>query len=146
MDFSMNLSGADLAKTKAEVESINAALGQSATKKSHGALGKDDFLKLLIMQLTHQDPSAPMNDREFISQMAQFSSLEQMTNMSTEFGKLKNLLQLNQAVNLLGKKVEVTEGSKVVQGVVEAVSGQDFPQLLVDGSYYDYSQLSKVLE
>jgi len=146
MDFSMNLSAADLAKTKAEVESLNTTLGQTASKKAHGTLGKDDFLKLLIMQLTHQDPTAPMNDREFISQMAQFSSLEQMTNMSAEFGKLKNLLQLNQAVNLLGRKVEVTEGTKVVQGVVEAVSGQDFPQLLVDGSYYDYSQLSKVLE
>ncbi len=146
MNFSMNLSAADLAKTKAEVESLNSALGQTATKKPHGTLGKEDFLKLLIMQLTHQDPTAPMNDREFIAQMAQFSTLEQMTNMSAEFGKLKNLLQLNQAVNLLGKKVEVTEGTKVVKGVVEAVSGQDFPQLLVDGSYYDYSQLSKVLE
>lgn len=45
-------------------------------------LGKDDFLKILMTQIQNQNPLDPMEDKEFIAQMTQFSSLEQMTNMS----------------------------------------------------------------
>ena len=51
-------------------------------------LGKDEFMKILMAQLQHQDPLSPMDDREFISQMAQFSSLEQMMNMTSSIDML----------------------------------------------------------
>ncbi|WP_052366403.1 flagellar hook assembly protein FlgD [Geomicrobium sp. JCM 19055] len=71
-------------------------------------LGKDDFLKLLIAQLQNQDPLDPMDDREFIAQMAQFSSLEQMTNMNAAMQKLSNQQEsaaLVQHSELIGKNV-----------------------------------------
>ena len=56
-------------------------------KTGNSQLGKDEFLKILMAQLQNQDPTNPMKDNEFIAQMAQFSSLEQMTNMTQAFEK-----------------------------------------------------------
>ena len=52
-----------------------------ATKTAADALGRDSFLKLLVTQLQHQDPTQPKEDGEFLAQLAQFSSLEQLTQM-----------------------------------------------------------------
>ncbi len=142
MDFSAILSGTELERVKHQVNSFNTALG--GARKTENELGKDDFLKLLITQLSHQDPTKPMEDKEFIAQMAQFSTLEQMTNMSKEFSNLHSLLLGSQAYGLIGKTVEVTAGEQTVTGVVEEVVGREFPQLLVNGKYYDFSSVEKV--
>lgn len=149
MDFSntSNISTAmnNLEKKQAEmfVESFNKKLaGSQRTHKNQ--LDKDDFLKILLTQLTNQNPSKPMEDKEFIAQMAQFSSLEQMTNMSTEFGKMQNLIASSQAINLIGKNVDIVDGEQLVTGKVEEVSGFEHPQLLVNGKYYDLSKIEKI--
>jgi flagellar basal-body rod modification protein FlgD len=86
-----------------------------STTNDNGSLGKDAFLQILITQLQNQDPTSPMDDREFIAQMAQFSSLEQMQNMTKA---MENLLssqqetQLMSYTNFIGKEVkwhELTE-------------------------------------
>ena len=146
MDFTTQMNSADLAMTKAQVDSLNKSLGNQATSKGQGLLGKNDFLKLLMVQLTHQDPTKPLSNTAFISQMAQFSSLEQMTNIGEGFKKLNEILASGQALGLLGKKVEVADGKQTVQGVVKAVSGNVNPQLLVDGTYYNSSDVQKVME
>ena len=74
-------------------------------------LGKEDFLKLLVKQLENQDPLNPMESTEFTAQLAQFSSLEQLTNMNKNFENLQ-LYQASinnaQAVNFMGKTIKAT--------------------------------------
>jgi len=83
----------------------SALFGQAA----QSTLGKDDFLKLLVAQLAHQDPLQPMENSEFVAQLAQFSGLEQMVDVNSNLG----LLQIAQAsasnsqvASLIGKQVE----------------------------------------
>jgi flagellar basal-body rod modification protein FlgD len=116
------------------------------TRKPQQNLGKDDFLKLLITQLSYQDPTAPMDDKEFIAQMAQFSTLEQMTSMAADFAKLTTMMTSSEASSALGKNVELLDGENVVQGAVRAVTRGDIPQVLVNGAYYNWAQVQKVFE
>lgn len=79
-----------------------------AAENSNGNMDKDDFLKLLITQLQNQNPLEPMNDTEYVSQIANFSTLEQMNNMnksmeqSTQFMAQDALMQLS---GLIGQDV-----------------------------------------
>lgn len=113
-------------------------------RKPSQQLGKDDFLKLLITQLSNQDPTNPMEDTQFIAQMAQFSSLEQMTNMNESFNKMANMLNSSQAANTIGKTVEIDLGDTTSRGVVEGASMGEKPQLIVDGMYYDLNKIRAV--
>ena len=109
-------------------------------------LGKEDFLKILLTQLAHQDPTAPMEDKEFIAQMAQFSSLEQMTNMAADFSRMARMLRNTEAGGALGKAVEINLDDETVQGVVKAVTREEMPQILVNGKYYNWDLVSTVYE
>ena len=143
MDVNTALSGADLARTKVEVDAFNKTVNQGKTFKP--TLDRDDFLKILITQLQHQDPSAPLEDKEFIAQMAQFSSLEQMTNMSQGFSKLSGLLASSEAAGFLGKTVQVQDGSATITGLVNEVVRGDHPLVGINGKYYDLDQVQKIV-
>jgi flagellar basal-body rod modification protein FlgD len=143
MDIALTLSPQELAAVNQEVDAFNKSLGSKKATPG-GELGKDDFLKILITQLSHQDPTQPMQDKDFIAQMAQFSSLEQITNMSEGMGKLASLLARGQAMGLLGSMVDISDADQTVSGLVDEVTGGDFPQILVNGRYYDFSQVLKV--
>ena len=133
----------DTAMTQLQVDTLNKTLAVNGrTPKTE--LGKDDFLQLLITQLSHQDPTAPMEDTQFIAQMAQFSSLEQMTNMSTSFAKLNTLFTGSEASNAVGKNVDIEMGESTVSGTIAAASRGDYPQVLVNGSWYDWSSVKTV--
>ena len=145
MDMNINtaLSPQDLAITKTEVEAFNKSMNSKKTGKTN--LDRDDFLKLLITQLQHQDPTSPVEDKDFIAQMAQFSSLEQMTNMSTGFQKLSGLLASSEASQVLGKTVEIRNGDNLVRGVVDRVVRGESPLVGVNGGIYDFSQIESVI-
>lgn len=142
MDISTVMGDRELAELKARVETFNKGL--RADRPQQKDLAKDDFLKILITQLTHQDPTQPMEDRAFVAQMAQFSTLEQMTNMNAELGHLLQLMARGQALGLLGRSVEIADGAETVRGLVEQVTGGEFPQVLVNGRYYDAAAVQSV--
>jgi flagellar basal-body rod modification protein FlgD len=144
MDISTAISGEDLVTLTSRVDSYNKTL--NLAREAGRSLGKDDFLKILLTQLTHQDPTKPLEDREFVAQMAQFSTLEQMSNMNGEIAKVLAVLARSQAVALLGKTVEILNGTQTITGTVDEVAGNEFPQILVDGRYYDASQVLSVKE
>ncbi|MGN0739441.1 MAG: flagellar hook capping FlgD N-terminal domain-containing protein, partial [Treponema sp.] len=102
------------------------------------------FLKLLLTQLSHQDPTSPMDNNEFIAQMAQFSSLEQMHNMANGFEKMTNMMNNSDAVSTLGKTVEIELGTDKITGVVESVTRGSKPQVLVNGNYYSMEYVNAV--
>lgn len=98
----------------------------NAVKKT---LGKDDFLKLLVTELTNQDPMQAMDNKEFISQMAQFSSLEIMNNVATAMEDLKSEIAMQteqsllmQGTALIGKKIEgIDTDGQSIQGTVDSI-------------------------
>lgn len=101
------------------VESATASSLAKETKKSGSTMDKEAFLKLLVAQMKYQDPLEPTSNTEFVSQYAQFSSLEQMQNMSAT-------LELSRASTLVGQTVSVnttdsTGKATTIQGVVDYV-------------------------
>jgi flagellar basal-body rod modification protein FlgD len=144
VELNTALSGPEMARTRMDVDAFNKTLASGKTAKQ--GLDKDDFLKLLVTQLQHQDPTAPVEDKEFIAQMASFSSLEQMSNMSQGFQKLTGILASSEASQMLGKKVEIEDGDTKVTGLVDRVLRGDNPLVGVNGKYYEFSQVVSVIQ
>lgn len=137
------MSAQEVLETQLEVDRFNKQNTVNGRKASQ-ELGKDDFLKLLITQLSHQDPTNPMDNTAFIAQMAQFSSLEQMNNMANGFDRMASLMNNNDAVSTLGKTVDIEIGSDKITGIVESVTRGEKPQVLVNGNYYSLEHINAV--
>ena len=99
-----------------------------AYRKLPGQLVKDAFLRFLVTQLKYQDPLSPMEDKEFIAQLAQFSALEQMQNLSSEFSSMKALSLVGKMV-YAEKRIGNSPDIVTVLGRVERVS-------IFDGNVY----------
>jgi flagellar basal-body rod modification protein FlgD len=133
---------------------------QSEKRTALSTLGKDDFLQLLLTQLQNQDPSNPMEDTDFIAQMAQFSTLEQMTNMNSTFEKFITQQQQRQLVSynqFVGKEItwhklneledgtaEVSEGSGKVASI--QFKGESVLFILEDGTGLEPGNISQISE
>lgn len=98
---------------------------QSTRNPSSDALGKDDFLKILMTQLQNQDPLNPMQDKDFIAQMATFTSLEQITNIGTTINNLVKAQEQNQLISynqFVGKEVNWQQTETASDGSVSVVA------------------------
>ena len=139
----LSLTPMQLQSLSNEVRTFNRTLN-GGTQVNTG-MDKHAFFKILITQLKHQDPTQPLEDKEFIAQMTQFTTLEQITNLNDELSKVTQMVTRSQVFALLGKTVQITQGTNTVSGVVEEATGGDIPQILVNGMYYDYTNVERVI-
>ena len=146
MDLPLAMSKQQRFATELEVEGFNKGL-RSTGRKTDNTLGKDEFLKLLVVQLENQDPTEPVDDKEFIAQLAQFSSLEQMTQMNTALLNMIANYKTDLSYSLLGKQVEVLDRNtgEAADGVVTEVSFNDTePVISFNGLSYSVSDVVRV--
>lgn len=123
--------------TSYDLSILGTNTNKNTSSTGNSDLDKDAFLQLMITQLQYQDPLDPVDDTEYIAQLAQFTSLEQMTNLNTSMTNMLDYMQnINvsvvetQVLGYIGKGVTVadSETNTVFTGKVSGVA-------LIDGSY-----------
>jgi len=126
------------------VSSVNNAsqpdvFGQGAAE----GLGRDAFLKLLVTQIQMQDPMEPMSAQEYVGQLAQFSSLEQLQSANVQLAVLQHMEGVCQALLLIGRTIST--GEEGVTGVVDGVTfAEGQPKLIVGEEEVDPGDVTKV--
>ncbi|MBP2633963.1 MAG: flgD [Firmicutes bacterium] len=122
---------------------VASTVASTTSTSSNDALGKEEFLQLLTTQMQYQDPLDPQDNSEYVAQLAQFSALEQMTNLNTTATTLSDTtstistsLLVAQASNFIGKEVTWTDSNNTVQnGQVTSVKITDGkPYVVVDNN------------
>lgn len=112
-------------------------------------LGKDEFLKLLVVQLSHQDPLQPMKDQEFIAQMAQFSALEQMMQINNNMLRMNKTADFNKAFFFLGKNVKILDkaSQKIITGKVHEIdlTNSGLPRLKINNRIYTIDEVIGII-
>jgi len=108
------------------------AMAATKTTEPSNTLGKDAFLQILVTQMKNQNPLEPLKDTEFIGQMTQFSSLEQLTNLNQTMNQLvgiQGMQSFTEHSDLIGNKVfwkyEVNGKMESGEGIVKALSIKD---------------------
>ena len=123
---SSTIPGTSSLSTAAAAQSISSGAGATKT------LGQSDFLKLMTAQMTHQDPTAPMTNGDFLSQMAQFGTVDGIQGLQTSFNNFSTSMGSNQslqATNLIGKTVSTASNQGAlaaggsIKGSVALTSG-----------------------
>tara|TARA_B100001093_G_scaffold79223_1_gene70456 strand:- start:269 stop:703 length:435 start_codon:yes stop_codon:yes gene_type:complete len=118
----------------------------SEDSQSSATMQMEDFLQLLSSQISNQDPLEPMKDTEFISQMANIASLEQMQQFSKGFEMFASSHKDMVAQAYLGRAVEIKSGSEELSGIVNAVERSEDGKIsvLVNNKAYDPNEIVKV--
>jgi flagellar basal-body rod modification protein FlgD len=130
----------------ASTTNSNGTNNNSATSGLGAAagLGKDDFMQLLIAQLKNQDPMKPMEDKEFITQLAQFSSLEATEKLNTQLEELLGSQSLVQAAALIGKQAtaKLPTGETLTGTISEVRMLNGQPTVILNGQEVDSSLIT----
>ncbi|KGB98613.1 flagellar hook assembly protein FlgD [Burkholderia cepacia] len=130
---------------------INPVGPTSAANNRIDSLGLDmqSLLQIILTQLTYQDPLKPVDNFEFVSQLAQFTSLEQTRQMTDKIDSLLSVQSATQTLGLLGHNVDVKTDTAVLAGVVKSISFQgDQPQLVIEtesGQFLTNANISQIV-
>ena len=110
-------------------------------------LGQDAFLELLVAQLQNQNPLEPLNNFEFISQIAQFSTLEQMTALNDTLSGFAEFAALGQLAAMIGKEATIVDeaAGTTVTGIITAVTLESGdPRVIIDGESYPLDNITRI--
>jgi flagellar basal-body rod modification protein FlgD len=131
------------------VDLIGGVSASQNTNLQVAAVNQQDFLRILVTQLSFQDPLKPIDNQAFIAQIAQFTALEQTRQLNDGVNTLLNIQSTTQSIDLIGKTVEVATqtGERVVGKVSTLTFVQGQPRLVVtlaDGKFLSDVTLDKV--
>lgn len=101
---------------------VSATSSTAAVAQNAYGLQFDALLKIILTQLTYQDPLKPMDNTEFVSQLAQFSQLQQTQSMNDQLSAMLSAQSATQATSLLGKTVDIDTQAGTLSGTVAAVA------------------------
>lgn len=104
------------------IDAIGALADPTSSVPANAGIAQDDFLRILLAQLRFQDPLKPVDNQQFVAQLAQFSALEINRQQSEKVDQLLNMQAADQAVSLIGKAVEVRTAQGSTVGTVAAIS------------------------
>ncbi len=118
----------------------------STTEVDRALMGKDTFLKLLVAQLQNQDPLEPMDNKDFIGQLSQLNSAEQLTTLNDNFSDFLQSQAIAQASGMIGKTVQINVlGGTTVSGTVSRVVIKDaIPEVEVNGVLYPLEDVAEI--
>ena len=140
----MAVNGVGSSSSGASAAQIGSALSAATGSSSSQLVSEQAFLQLLITQLQNQDPLSPADPTQFVSQLAQFSSLEQMTQLNTNMTQVLD----NSVTGLIGQTVTVTDPSTssglltgTVSGIVYYSNG---PAVQIGGQNYALSDIQNI--
>jgi flagellar basal-body rod modification protein FlgD len=137
-----------ITSTNTDLDLANLQLASSAAGKAKKELGQEDFLALMIQQLKNQDPLKPMENGEFIGQMAQFSTVSGIADMSKSIAGLTDAFnsgQALQAASMVGRTV-LTEASSATYSGTKPVSGAvDLPNATSNGVVRVYTAAGELV-
>src|SRR5947209_6425985 len=125
----------------------NTSPGSSSATSSTNDLNRQDFLQLLVTQLQHQDPLNPVDDQQFIAQMAQLSSLDATNQLAARVGQMATAQQQMGSLQLVGHDIQYTDDQGNTQkGKVTGVRlDTPTPTLLVGNNEVPLPQVQTVL-
>ena len=151
MNFGVQPPGFDWGDTiheNEEVDDVEEGIEVVDDPEADNNMGKEEFLKLLATQLQNQDPMDPMDNKEFMGEMAKFNSLQQMQSLNNTMEQFVDYQNLTRASSLVGKEAKVlnSETGESVTGRIDSVemTGSE-PKAVIAGEKYDLGQIQEVL-